>query len=117
MRETSGQSPVSYDGAVVSPFFFSSLAPLRRARPVKHRKPRSSAAVSPLSVVRAHQWVGTPALSGFTVWLTGSVRRRPERIFFPHGVSTTDAWSGPTSRGPKRMTAVAWASTRSKWWR
>jgi hypothetical protein len=39
---------------------------------VQHRQPMSSAAVSPLSVTRAHRLVDAPALSGFTVWLTGS---------------------------------------------
>jgi hypothetical protein len=65
----------------------------------------SSAAASPLSVARAHRWVDEPVLSGFTVWLTGSARRRLERVFFPHDASTTDTWSGPTSRGPERTSA------------
>jgi hypothetical protein len=63
--------------------------------------------VSPLSVARAHRWVDVPTLSGFTVWLTGSTRRRPECVFFLHGASTTDAWSDPTSRGPERTSTRA----------
>jgi hypothetical protein len=86
-------------------FYLLSRSSLRRARPVKDQQPTSSVAMSPLSVARAHRWVDAPALSGVTVWLTGPTPRRPERVFFLHGTSTTDAWSGPTSRGPERTSA------------
>jgi hypothetical protein len=39
---------------------------------VKHWQLTSSVTVSPLSIARTHRWVDAPALSGFTVWLTGS---------------------------------------------
>jgi hypothetical protein len=72
-RETSGRSPASNGGTVVSPFFLLlSRSSLRRGRPVKHRQPTSSTAESSLNVTRAHRWVDAPTLSGFTVWLTGS---------------------------------------------
>jgi hypothetical protein len=44
----------------------------RRTEQASTGSRRASAAVSPLSVARAHRWVDAPALSGITVWLTDS---------------------------------------------
>jgi hypothetical protein len=45
---------------------------------------------------------GVERLHGVANWLNFFLgRRRPEPIFFPHGTSTTDTWSDPTSRGPR----------------
>jgi hypothetical protein len=62
---------------------------------------------------RAHPPVGGRAgverLYGVANWLGFFLeRQRSEPVFFPHGVFTTDAWSGPTSRGPER--------TSTRWW-
>jgi hypothetical protein len=61
----------SHHGTLAHFACFSSLsrAPHRASQ---HDSRRASAAASPLSVARAHRWVDAPALSGITVWLTGS---------------------------------------------
>jgi hypothetical protein len=61
----------SHHGTLAHFAYFSSLsrAPHRASQ---HGSQRASAAASPVSIVRVHQWVDVPALSGITVWLTGS---------------------------------------------
>jgi hypothetical protein len=92
-RETSGRSPASNSGTVVSPFFFSSLAPLCAAEDRHRREPSQCQACPPVGGRDDIE-----LLLGVVNWLGFFLdRRRPEPIFFPHGMSTTDTWSGPTS--------------------